>query len=301
MPGEASAATFGLSRYGRPALIAVGVAWLVVLGFILSPSLFVSHDSLSNYGHVWWVTEQLRSGGGLPFHMPLLGHGEALTFPYGFLPWLVGGLLALAFGDWAVTLLIVVGFVALVAAMFWALPEIRRGWWAAAALLNPALVMAPIIGQLPFLWATALLFVAIGCWRRNRIVAAVILAGAAQATHPAVVAPMVAVLVASWFWFEPRRRRLLVAYGASVVLALPSAYLVLESPVFEVSTLVTKFANFFATLGVRMCVVGVPVMLAVLQGHGFGWAPAKLSRLRRIRVDRLSAGLVGAAIVMNVG
>ena len=81
MPGEASAATFGLSRYGRPALIAVGVAWLVVLGFILSHSLFVSHDSLSNYGHVWWVAEQLRSGGGLPFRMPVLGHGEALTFP----------------------------------------------------------------------------------------------------------------------------------------------------------------------------------------------------------------------------
>jgi len=112
---------------------------------------------------------------------------------------------------------------------------------------------------------------------------------------------MVVVLVASWFWFEPRRRRLLVAYGASVVLALPSAYLVLESPVFEDSSLVTKLANFFATLAVRMCVVGVPVMLAVLQRHGFSWAPVKLTRLRRIRVDRLSAGLVGAAIVMNVG
>ena len=91
MSAEASPAPFQLSRYGRPALIAVGVAWIVVLGFILSHSLFVSHDSLSNYGHVWYVAEQLRSGGGLPFHMPVLGHGEALTFPYGFLPWLVGG------------------------------------------------------------------------------------------------------------------------------------------------------------------------------------------------------------------
>src|SRR3954452_5919108 len=129
MPGEASAVAFRPSRFGRPALFAVGAAWLVVLGFILSHSLFVSHDSLSNYGHVWWVAEQLRSGGGLPFHMPVLGHGEALTFPYGFLPWLVGGLLALAFGDWAVTLLIVVGFVAVVGAMCWAVPEIPRGVW----------------------------------------------------------------------------------------------------------------------------------------------------------------------------
>src|SRR5438105_15226888 len=112
MSGEASAARFGPIRYGRPALIAVGVAWIVVLGLILSHSLFVSHDSLSNYGHVWWVAEQLRAGDGLTFHMPVLGHGEALTFPYGFLPWLVGGVLALAFGDWAVTLRIVLGFLA---------------------------------------------------------------------------------------------------------------------------------------------------------------------------------------------
>jgi hypothetical protein len=153
---------------------------------------------------------------------------------------------------------------------------------------------------LPFLWATALLFVAIGCWRRHRVVVAVVLAGVAQATHPAVVAPMVLVLVAGWFWFEPRRRRLLVACAASVVLAVPSAYLVLESPVFEDSSLVTKLANFFATLAVRVCVVGVPVVLAALQRHGFGWVPAKLSRLRRIRVDWLSAGLVGVAIVLNV-
>src|SRR5262245_10257030 len=154
--------------WGRRALIAVCAAWVIVLGLILSHSLFVSHDSLSNYGHVWWVAQQLRAGEGLPFRMPVLGHGEALTFPYGFLPWLVGGILALALGDWAVTLLIVAGFVALVAAMFWALPEIRHGWWAVAALLNPTLVMAPIIGQLPFLWAVAFFFAAVGCWRRER-------------------------------------------------------------------------------------------------------------------------------------
>src|SRR3954467_2402218 len=114
MSGEASAARFGARRYGRPAFIAVAGAWLVVLGLILSHSLFVSHDSLSNYGHVWWVAEQLRPGDGLTFYMPVPGHGAAHTFPYGFLPWLAGGLLALAFGDWAVTLLIVLGFIAVV-------------------------------------------------------------------------------------------------------------------------------------------------------------------------------------------
>src|SRR5262249_39142688 len=187
MTADATPGSPRLSRFSRRALLVVGAAWAAVLGVMLTHSVFISHDSMSNYSHVWWVAEQLRDGQGLPFRMPVIGHGEALTFPYGFLPWVVAGVLSLAFGDWAVTLLIVLGFVALVAAMFWAIPEIRHGWWAVAALLNPTLVMAPIIGQLPFLWAMAFLFAAIGCWRRDRRVAAVILAAISQATHPAIL------------------------------------------------------------------------------------------------------------------
>src|SRR5206468_7035685 len=96
MTADASGGPVPAARWGRRALLAVCAAWLVVLSLILSHSLFVSHDSLSNYGHVWWVAQKLRAGEGLPFRMPVLGHGEALTFPYGFLPWLVGGILALA-------------------------------------------------------------------------------------------------------------------------------------------------------------------------------------------------------------
>ena len=297
MSGEASAARFGPSRYGRPALIAVGVAWLVVLGFILSHSLFVSHDTLSNYGHVWWVAEQLRSGGGLPFRMPVLGHGEALTFPYGFLPWLVGGLLALALGDWAVTLLIVVGFVALVAAMFWALPEIRHGWWAVAALVNPTLVMAAIIGQLPFLWAVAFFFAAVGCWRRERRVAAVVLLVAAQATHPAILMPITLLVVAAWFPWERRKRALALAYGISVLASLPFAYLVFDSPVMEDTSLAVKIGNFAATLAVRLFVVAAPLALAAIQHSGARWLPKSLIRRG---VEPYALATVAIAIFLNV-
>ncbi len=309
MPGEASAVAdagaltdagavaFGPSRFGRPALVAVVVAWLVVLGFILSHSMFVSHDSLSNYGHVWWVAEQLRSGGGLPFHMPVLGHGEALTFPYGFLPWLIGGVLALALGDWAVTLLIVVGFLAVVAAMFWALPEIRHGWWAVAALVNPTLVMAPIIGQLPFLWAVAFFFAAVGCWRRDRRVAAVILLVVAQATHPAILMPIAFLVVAAWFPWEPRRRALLVGYGIAVLASLPFAYLVFDSPVMEDSSLGVKIGNFAATLAVRLFVVAAPLALAAIRHTGGRWLPKPLVRRG---VEPYALGAVAIAILLNV-
>jgi len=77
--------------------------------------------------------------------MPIIGHGKAFAFPYGFLPWFTASLLYPLLGDWVVTLWLVLGFVGLVAAMFWAFPEIRRGWWAATALVNPTLVIAPIV------------------------------------------------------------------------------------------------------------------------------------------------------------
>jgi hypothetical protein len=278
-------------------VIVVGAAWAVVLGAILRHSLFISHDSMSNYGHVWWVAEQLRSGQGLPFRMPVIGHGEALTFPYGFLPWLVAGVLSLAFGDWAVTLLIVLGFIVLVAAMFWAVPEVRHGWWAVAVLLNPTLVMAPIIGQLPFLWATAFFFVAVGLWRREKRIGAVVMLALAQATHPAVLIPIAIIVVAVWFYWEPRKRALLVSYVGSLLVSLPAAYLVFDSPVMEDTTIGSKIANFAATLAVRIFVVAVPLVLAALRNSGVQWLPRKLVRRG---MEPYALGTVAIAIILNL-
>jgi hypothetical protein len=132
-------------------------------------------------------------------------------------------------------------------------------------LLNPALVMAPIAGQLPFLWAVSLLFLGIGSWRRGHMWRAVALVALAQMNHPAVILPVTAAVVAlAWVW-APDRRRLLLAYGASLVPALPAAYLVFVSPVFEDSSLRDKLANFFGTVGMRGLVVAVPLALVVLQ------------------------------------
>jgi hypothetical protein len=297
MTADASRGSLRLNRLGRRAVIVVGAAWAIVLGAILRHSLFVSHDSMSNYGHVWWVAEQLRSGQGLPFRMPVLGHGEALAFPYGFVPWVAAGILSLAFGDWAVTLLIVVGFVALVAAMFWALPEIRHGWWAVAVLLNPTLVMAPIIGQLPFLWATAFFFVAVGLWRRDRRIAAVVMAALAQATHPAILIPITLIVVAVWLIWEPRKRALLVGYTCSLLLSLPAAWLVFDSPVMEDTSLATKVANFAATLAVRIFVVGAPLVLAALQRRGLHWLPRPLVRRG---MEPWALGAVAIAVILNI-
>ena len=145
------------TRAGRTAKHVMIVFWLVILALLLRHREVISSDTLSNYIHVWFVADRLWHGHGLPFHMPVLAHGQALAFPYGFIPWMFAVLLWPLMGEWSVTLALGVGFVGLVAATFWAFPELRRGWWAAAALVNPGLVEGLLLGQLPFLWAATII------------------------------------------------------------------------------------------------------------------------------------------------
>src|ERR1041385_5394036 len=107
---------------GECVLVMVSLAWTAVLVLILSHSLFVTNDSLNNYVHVWYASDRLWHGHGIPFHMPVLGHGKALAFPYAFLPWLSAALVRPLLGDWTVTLWLVLGFLGLVGATLWAFP-----------------------------------------------------------------------------------------------------------------------------------------------------------------------------------
>ena len=83
----------GTDTSGRIARrIVIGI-WAVILVLLLRHREVISSDTLSNYVHVWFVAQQLWHGNGLPFHMPVLAHGNALAFPYAFIPWMVAVLL----------------------------------------------------------------------------------------------------------------------------------------------------------------------------------------------------------------
>ena len=168
----------GADRLGRGVLGVVAAGWLVVLASILRHGVFVSHDSLSNYVHVWYVQQALWHDHRVPLAMPVIGHGHGLAFPYAFLPWMAAALAWPVLAERAVTAFLVLGFVAAVGATRWAFPELGWSWWAAAALLSPPLVMAPIIGQLPFLWAVAMLLAAVALWRRGHPLGAALAAAA---------------------------------------------------------------------------------------------------------------------------
>jgi hypothetical protein len=259
--------------------IAVGLAavWAGGLALLLRHRLMVSHDTMINYAHVWYVSDRLWDGHGIPFRMPVLGHGQAFAFPYGVVPWLTAAVARPLAGDWIVTLWIVIGIAGLIVATFLAFPELRRGWWAATLLINPALVAAAFIGQMPFTWGAALLMLAIAAWRQDRPGRAALLAALAQITHPAVVAPLALGLVALRLPFESGlgRRRLVQWYGLSLLPMIPAAWLVVRSPVFEESSTAVKLANFVTTLVPRSLVLIIPVALMLLlqRSPGDGGCP----------------------------
>ncbi len=243
--------------------------WLVILGLLLRHREVISSDTLSNYIHVWFVSQQLWHGNGLPFHMPVLAHGSALAFPYAFIPWMVAVLLWPLMGEWSVTFVLGAGFVGLVLSTFWTFPELRRGWWAVAVLVNPALVEALLLGQLPFLWAAAMLMLAVGCWRRDRRKLAVVLAGLAQLTHAAVLVPLTALLVVLRYRGEPHRRALVVGWLVSLVISLPAAVLVFASPVASQNSLLYTVWIEFETVALRSLVFLVPMALVSVQRSGW--------------------------------
>ncbi len=286
-----------MERTGRVARGVVVGVWVAILGLLLRHREVISSDTLSNYVHVWFVAQQLWHGHGLPFHMPVLSHGNALAFPYAFIPWMVAVLLWPLMGEWSVTVVLGIGFVGLVLSTFWTFPELRRGWWAVAVLVNPALAEALLLGQLPFLWAATMFMLAMGCWRRDRRKLAILLAGLAQLTHAAVLVPLVALVVLIRYRSEPHRRALITGWLISLAVALPAVLLVFASPVASQNSIIYTAWIEIETVALRSLAFLVPMgLVAVQRANWRRDAPALLAggmvilQLVTIPISGMAAG-----------
>lgn len=285
---------------GRAALRFAAVGWAVVLVLLLRHREVISSDTLSNYVHVWYIAERVWHGHGIPFHMPVLAHGDALAFPYGFIPWMFAVLLWPLLHEWSVTLSLGLGFLGMVAATFWAFPEVRKGWWAAGTLLNPAMAMGLMLGQLPFMWAAAMLLVAIGCWRTDRKGWAIVFATLAQLTHAPILVPMLGCIVLLRLRFERDRRGLLLRWLVSVALSVPAIALVVISPVTsETGPLISLWIEL-ETLFLRAFVVIVPVGMVLFQQWSAREHADQPAKARRV-APAIFALIVFGQVVIALG
>ena len=287
-------------RSGRAAFGFVAAAWAVILVLLLRHREVISSDTLSNYVHVWYVAERLWHGHGIPFHMPVLAHGNALAFPYGFIPWMFAVLLWPLLHEWSVTLALGIGFFGMVGATFWAFPEVRRGWWAAGTLLNPALAMGLMLGQLPFMWAAAMLLLGMGCWRRDRKGWALVWVTLAQLTHAPILVPLVGCIVVLRLLNDDDRRGLLLRWLASIALSLPAIVLVFVSPVTGETNILISIWIEVETLFLRSFVVIVPIGMVLFQHWSARDRVAERINVRRLPIA-IFALLVFGQIVIALG
>ena len=254
---------------GRVALGVVVVLWLATIVLYLSHSIVLSSDSINNHVHVWWIARELWHHGHLPWRFPQLGHRDGYAYPYGFVNWTTAALVWPLLGDWGVTLWTAIGTVGCALATFVAFPELRRGWWAAAVLLNSALIEALLFGQQSFVWASMLLLFGIAAWRSGRRGIAALLVGLAQLTHPVVVAPIALVVVLLYLPFTRERLALVKWYALACVIALPGVFVVLASPAYDDAG--SQIVNFFGTLGPRVLIVVLPMFYALLRRTSRPW------------------------------
>ena len=249
---------------GNVVLALFALSWVALVAVYLSHSIEFGSDSINNHVHVWWVADDLWHHGRLPWRFPLLGHGDAYAYPYGFVNWTTAALLWPLFGNWAVTLWTVVGSVGCIVATFVAFPELRRGYWAAAVLANPAILFSLLFGQQSFAWASLLMLFGIALWRRGHRGWAAILIGVAQATHPVIVGPIMFIVFLFYIVFTRDRWAAVRWYALTCAMALPALAIVVASPGYTDSSPGHQIVNFFSTLGPRVLIVIFPMFFAVL-------------------------------------
>ncbi len=244
--------------------------------------------------HVWYVAHDLWHHGRLPWRMPVLAHGEAYAYPYGFVNWTTAALFWPLFGNWVVTLWTVIGTVGCIVATYVAFPELRRGWWSAAVLANPAILEALLFGQQSFAWGAMFLLFGVAAWRRGHRGWAVVLVGVGQANHAAIVLPIGILLVLAYLPFSPDRRETLRYYALACVLSLPAVWLVFASPTTGQTSTGHKISDFLITLGPRVIVAGLPFICVLLKSTG-------RRALAPLGVALALIGQLGFEIPLNVG
>ncbi len=230
---------------------------------ILSRSIYLADDTINNYAHVWYISQSIFETGRIPLHFAGLDDGHAFTYPYGLVPWTVNALVYPLFGDWSVTLFLILAGFAVAATASWVRPALRDPWLMLLFLANPFFIDAVASGQYSFLWATAAFFIAVWAVERERWVIAAAALWLTASTHPIEGGLAVAAYVIFCELFRPRARVPLAVVSGLVLAALtPFIYIALRTPALNENTTRTIVASIAEDLPRRGLVMGTPFLLA---------------------------------------
>ena len=212
-----------------PALVLVGLAFAV--GDILRTSLFLASDSMHNYAHVWYLSDQIFHHGRLPLHIALLDGGSAVTFPYALVPYLAGALTYPILGNWAVSLLMGIAVAGTVWAAGLARPVMRDPWMILLFLINPFFIDSVFAFQFATVWCALFFFLFVSAFERRRTVLAALLLWLTVSSHPMIGSLTSGAYLAIYSAVHRERARDLLIVVVPVGLALiPVYWMTLSTP-----------------------------------------------------------------------
>jgi len=212
-----------------PALVLVGLAFAV--GDILRTSLFLASDSMHNYAHVWYLSDQIFHHGRLPLHIALLDGGSAMTFPYALVPYLAGALTYPILGNWAVSLLMGIAVAGTVWAAGLARPVMRDPWMILLFLINPFFIDSVFAFQFATVWCALFFFLFVSAFERRRTVLAALLLWLTVSSHPMIGSLTSGAYLAIYSAVHRGRARDLLIVVVPVGLALlPIYWMTLSTP-----------------------------------------------------------------------
>ncbi len=277
------------------------VAPVLLLGMtigVLSHRLYLSSDSMQHYSHVWYISTQLFQHGHLPLHIALLDSGNAMTFPYATVPYLAGAALHPLLGDWAVSLLAVVGFVGLVLAMQLARPAMRSPWLLLIFVLNPFFIDSLLAFQFASIWSGVFFFLFVWSLERRRLIPATLFSWLALTTHPEMGGFAVLAYGLYLMW---RDRSLLkhfeIAVAVSGVAALPFVWMTFETPGIGENSVLAIALSALDSVVRRGTVLALPFVLPPLDG----FVRRNYSRVLVGSGVALVAGILFSAGIVPIG
>ncbi|HEX5370113.1 MAG TPA: glycosyltransferase [Dehalococcoidia bacterium] len=236
---------------------------LMALGVLAHP-LFLANDSMEHYSHVWYIAQQLFHQGRLPLHVALLDGGRATTFPYGFVPYLVSAALYPLLGDWAVTLLMVLGVLALVWSAGLARPSMRNPWLLLIFVANPFFIDALFSFQFASVWSATFFLLFVWAFERDRKAFAALLFWLSVGTHPQMGGAAMAGYAFYLTVGQQHRLKSFVVIGALMALPLaPLVWMTLGTPVAHDNSVVTLVLSSFDSVTRRGTILLLPFVLNV--------------------------------------
>ncbi len=260
---------------------------------LLINRIFLGDDSVHNYAHIWYISDQIFNHARLPLHVALLDGGRAVAFPYAFTPFLAGAVGFRVFGDWAVSAMMAVALLGTVWAVGKAHPVMRNPWVMLVFVLNPFLIDAVYTFQFATLWSALFFFLFMWSMDQRRHLLSALLLWLTISAHP-IMGSFAVGGYALWYLIIDRARlRPLAFISVPVGVALiPIFWMMLQTPSVGENSLKTVTLSVLDVLPRRGTIFWAPFLCAT-------FAPLLRSYFRPTLL--IFAGLVALGVMMATG